>query len=532
MESRTLNVPQYGRAELTLHTTSAFGNPYTDVDLKVEFTLPDGSIILADGFYDGGNCFRARAYACRCGVWRWRSLSSHPDMDGQAGEFAVHPSLLPGKLRIHPRDPYQFAYDNGEWFLHIGDTGYRYLASAEAGWQEYLDQAAACGFTKIRTWFSLGRSDVKNLLEHNRKRLNLAYWQEMDRRLAYAWSRYPRVMLQLIPFGEDLEEVLNYGEGEEGARLILKNAIARFSAYSNVQWCFSNDLQLESSFSGKSERAGQEREMEMADRLKTSINRVGGDSAVMEPWGTLRTNHQSRFSGYSFLDAPWSDLITLEDLGQVDGAALLHYRSLSAQPAVLDEDRYESWRAPCHPRYFFRRLMWASLLSGGHATYGGLRTWDAYDGDLCGMQGYFKACGDGKLSEGAHDFVHIHRFFRETGLSLAGMIPDDGAAGADPLRWKACRDQAGCTWIIYLANPDQYEGHAPDGFDGLYTDELAAPSCEPASVALPAYVLANAVSAWYNPSTGQWIEADGSKPVMISPGGGDWVLLVRGGQAV
>jgi hypothetical protein len=34
-----------------------------------------------------------------------------------------------------------------------------------------------------------------------------------------------------------------------------------------------------------------------------------------------------------------------------------------------------------NPRYFVRRLMWASLLSGGHATYGGGRTYEAYQKD-------------------------------------------------------------------------------------------------------------------------------------------------------
>jgi hypothetical protein len=32
-------------------------------------------------------------------------------------------------------------YDNGEWFLHIGDTGYRYVVDTEPEWQRYLDQA-------------------------------------------------------------------------------------------------------------------------------------------------------------------------------------------------------------------------------------------------------------------------------------------------------------------------------------------------------------------------------------------------------
>lgn len=521
-------IPHRGTYELTLHTCSAFGNPYSDIDLKVEFTLPDGAKVTVDGFYDGGDCFKARAYASQCGRWSWSSASDHPDLHGRTGEFTVLPSLLPGKLRIHKEDPYQFAYDNGDAFLHIGDTGYRYLAQSELRWQEYLDQAVAAGFTKIRAWFCLGRSDVQDVLEHNRTRLNLAYWQEMDRRIAYACRKYPGLQIQVIPFGEDVDEVLRYGEGDAASRMIVRNALARFSAYANVQWCLTNDLKLESALLFVSEREGQEQEITHADRIKESIRAMGREFAGREPWRTLLTNHQSRFSGYSYADEAWSNIVTLEDLGQVTGELILRWRNRAKQPAVLEEDRYESWRAPKHPRYFFRRLMWASLLSGGHATYGGLKSWEAYDGGGAGIQGYYDACKSGKLAEGAHDFVHIHRFFRESGLSMAGMVPDDAAVGGDSLRWKASRDPSGRIRILYLANPDRYEGHAPDGFNGVYTDEDAAPSPVPASVMLPEEAAGKEASAqWFQPSTGEWSEARLDGSMLTTPSGGDWILLLR-----
>ncbi|MHC4512054.1 MAG: apiosidase-like domain-containing protein, partial [Planctomycetota bacterium] len=112
--------------------------------------------------------------------------------------------------------------------------------------------------------------------------------------------------------------------------------------------------------------------------LRQTIDKIGRDMAAREPWGTLLTNHQSRFKGYDFVDAEWSDIIMLEDLDQTDGRIFRQYYDKRAVPMVLDEDRYEHWRNPKHDRYFFRRLMWASLFSGGHATYGGLRTYEPY----------------------------------------------------------------------------------------------------------------------------------------------------------
>lgn len=98
------------------------------------------------------------------------------------------------------------------------------------------------GATKIRAWFCEGRSDVAALLTQDRGGLALDYWQGMERRLRYALARHPRVIFQLIPYGEDVEEIRHYGRGDAPARLIAAHAQSRFSAFPNVTWCASNDL--------------------------------------------------------------------------------------------------------------------------------------------------------------------------------------------------------------------------------------------------------------------------------------------------
>ncbi len=331
----------------------------------------------------------------------------------------MKPSDLPGKLRKHPDDPHQFATDDRRWFLHIGDTGYRYVVDTEPNWKAYIDQAAEAGFTKVRTWFCRGRSDVQALYNKGRKGLDLAYWDEIDRRLLYALDTHPHVIFQLIPFGEDTEELARYAEGDDLTRNMVAYAQARFSALPNVTWCISNDRYI------KMEPGPNNIPAE-------TIDLIGRDMADREPWGTLITNHQRRFSGYAFVDAPWSDIVTLEDRDQVAGTAVLKYRAMSDDPVVLDEDRYGNYISPAHDRYFFRRLIWANLLSGGHATYGGLNTYEPFDGTLRGMHGYRDAVESGRLDDGAHDFGYIHQFFHDAGFTLVGMKPDDAMAGDDP----------------------------------------------------------------------------------------------------
>jgi len=495
--------PHRGFYELSLETSQRALNPYTDVEVQVVFERPDGSKVSVDGFHDGRGIFKARAYCDAVGQWRWKSSSNVYDLSSESGEFEVKPSSLKGKLRLHREDRRQFAYDNGQWFLHIGDTGYRYVTQTEPKWKEYIDQAARMGATKIRTWFCQGRSDVQVLFSNGRKELNLAYWQEIDKRLQYALEKHAHIIFKLIPYGEDTEELRRYEKGDEGARLIAQYAQARFSALPNIHWCISNDREIVPG--GK---------LTGRKVLRRTIDKIGKDMAAREPWGTLLTNHQSRFKGYDFVDAEWSDIIMLEDMDQVDGRLFKEYYGTRAEPMVLDEDRYEHWRNPKHDRYFFRRLMWASLLSGGHATYGGLRTYEPYDGKDSGVQGYFDAVAAGKLERGGDDFVHIHKFFKDSGLTLVNMRPDDAMVGDEPGKFKCIGDDH--VYIIYLANPD---GAKP----GEANVSKATPNVV---VRLPEVAFA---VKWFNPRSGQWadgVSVSGGTQNLKAPGGGDWILLL------
>lgn len=500
------DMPHRGMKEITLEASPEFRNPYFDVDLKVIFTLPDGSDVTVEGFFDGEATFKARAYCKVIGEWQWRSVSNNPGLNGKSGSFLVIPSLFKGKLRKHPEDSRQFAYDNGDWFLHIGDTGYRYVTSTEPKWKEYIDQAAQMGATKIRTWFCQERSDVQILFAENHDELNLSYWQEIDRRVAYALERHPEIILKLIPYGEDTEELRQY-ETDKMSKLIARYSQARFSAYPNTIWCISNDRDIV-------------RETELKGRQVNydTINRIAKDMVAREPWDTLLTNHQSRFNGYSFIDEDWSDIITIEDMDQVDGAILLEYREKGDDPVVNDEDRYEHHRNPQHDRYFFRRLMWGSLLSGGHTTYGGLRTYEAYDGDLRGIQGYYSAVKAGKLENGGHDFIHIHKFFRDAKLTLVNMTPDDSIVGNDAKKWKCIHNAD--TFVVYLANPT---GDKPE------TDDEADTIPE-VTIQLPDGIF---YVKWFDPATGIWKYGkyiEGGAQSLAAPDKGDWVLMVQLGK--
>ena len=158
--------------------------------------------------------------------------------------------------------------------------------------------------------------------------------------------------------------------------------------------------------------------------------------------------------------------------------------------------------------------MWASLLSGGHATYGGLRTFEPYDADVKGVFGYFDAARAGKLI-GAYDFIHIHTFFNDTGLTLAGFEPDDACVGNTPARRKCAHTSN--TYLIYLANPS---GNVPE-------TDTASGTIPDVTLQLPD---TSFNARWFGPTDGLWHgthEISGGLQALIAPGAGDWILWIQ-----
>ncbi len=477
---------------------------------QIVFTRPDGRECRVDMFDRGDQTWVGRAYCQIQGPWKWRCLASGTarSLNDRSGEFTVVPANYPGKLRKAPRDPHQFAFDNGEWFLHIGDTGYRYLTDTEPLWEEYLDQASAAGFTKIRTWFCRSRHNVEALLSADRTAANYAYWNEMERRLLVALQRYPQLQFQLIPYGEDTQELHRYGAGDAASQWISRYAQARFSAFPNVQWCISNDQDLQHSGCGRCVPPA-------------IIDQIGHDMQQREAWDTLLTNHQMRHSGYAFSNAPWSDIVTLEDLDQVAGAIISKYLRMADDPVVNDEDRYGVYRSPKHDRYFFRRLMWSSLLSGGHASYGGLDTFEPFEGadKTKGVQGYQTAVDTGLLDDGAQDFRWIVKFFREAEVELTGMQPAPELAGKQTARFNAMHDST--TLIVYAQQPSQDEPELADVSETAAHIELQLP-------------VGMWQPSWFNPREGEWAEPTektnamgGAQQTFTAPFDGDAILLLR-----
>ena len=121
------------------------------VELRTEFTAPDGQVTRFWGYYDGGATWGFRFSPDRIGRWRYAARFS----DGAAevsGEFACATSDLPGPLTRWRENPTWFATAAGGPVLvrsfHVGD---RFFAeNLEAATRtRFLDWAQAQGYNLL-----------------------------------------------------------------------------------------------------------------------------------------------------------------------------------------------------------------------------------------------------------------------------------------------------------------------------------------------------------------------------------------------
>nr|HMN61000.1 DUF5060 domain-containing protein [Anaerolinea sp.] len=154
--------------EWSLETDGAFANPYDPsvVDLQVRFTSPSGDTLLAPAFwtqeYDpatglpaGSPGWKVRFTPTLPGQWSAQAVLASPALQSVPQAFTVAADApAPGFVRVNPRNPRYFAYDNGQTFfpigLNIGWAGEQTLEDSP----RWMDRLAAQGGTVMRVWMA------------------------------------------------------------------------------------------------------------------------------------------------------------------------------------------------------------------------------------------------------------------------------------------------------------------------------------------------------------------------------------------
>jgi hypothetical protein len=414
---------RFGVHELTFTGNGGVADPFATT-ATVTFTPPSGMAVTTEMFWDGSNTWRARAYVTETGMWKWSSnAASDPGLDRKSGEFIAGPSDLRGKLKPHPSNPRALVTDNGQWFAPIGDTAYYMFDSKNC--QDYVrdDWNHGVNFLRCSAFGHLRDFNAHFTMQNPDGIPVLASLQSDDAQLKWMLENYPGMFLQYIMLPEN--PAVGWSKVSVTAKnQLLQQMVARYAAFPTLTWQIMNDSFYQKKDAGNVAIA----------------HGIGAFLVAHDVYGHLRSTGARRSQGAPFADSAWTSFLHFETKDAL-AADEADSNAPSNKFTWCGEDRYETYIPPIHKSYFFRRLMWAWLLSGGSACYGG--DWDAtipYE-----RTGF----------SGLDSVQFIKGYFESRHIDLGKFIYQDRLA-ADPLATGKDRPQS-CNngtseYIIYHPN--------------------------------------------------------------------------------
>jgi hypothetical protein len=527
-------VPQWSRFELEWASTQNYDNPLQDVLLVVTFVSDTGMVRRIDGFWDGGNVWRARFSPPVQGRWRYTTECSDPrnlGLHGRTGTFICGKSQGGNRFRQHGTVR---VASNGRYLAHADGTPFFYLAdtvwngplcSTDDEWRHYLNTRVSQGFTAAQwvatQWISAPHGDHDGRLPftgHERITVHPEVFQRLDSKLDAmndAGLLGVTVLLWAAEWGDF--EVMRVNPGltlpEDQAVLLARYMIARWGA-NDVLWILGGDAEYRGA---KAERWRQ-------------IGRAvfgGRDHAPV----ALHPNGMS-WHADEFHDETWLDLIGYQGCHFGDDNALTwavygppasEWRLQPSRPIINLEPPYENHVDLSNPERRFsaddvRRAVYWSLLVSPTAgvTYGGHGVWGWDDGTTPPTAhpgtGIPLPWREALLMPGAQQMRHVADSFQSIAWWELQPAPDliETQPGDENIRRAvvASRSERGDLAVIYV--PEDRMLH-------LRLDALR----EGLSM------------IWLNPRTGQSmnggsVAATGSMTASLTtPEAGDWLLILH-----
>ncbi|MEQ2005298.1 MAG: DUF4038 domain-containing protein [Limisphaerales bacterium] len=360
------------RWEQALTSTRPYENPYADVTLRVRFTGPEGRVLAAYGFWDGGSVFRIRCAFPTSGTWRWETECSDAGNSGlhqRQGTVDVTPYR--GENRLYRRgfpkvspDRRYLIYGDGTPFLWMGDTAWATpMRSNDDEWSRYLADRRAKRFTLIQVapapkW--AGETNRRGDVPFHDEACfqgNPAFWQAFERRIQQANEAGFVVMLVGL-----MEPVNRYPESA-AACLFARNIVARL---------FGNFVIFSPSFDSNF--------MPLADEVGLATRDATAVHLITQHPGTPSREPIPTYT-MKYYDQPYLDFAGVQsghNQGNRERCAhhasewMLHaYRHKPHKPVINLEAMYDGQGEKAWQAVDARSAAWRTWLSGAKGyTYG------------------------------------------------------------------------------------------------------------------------------------------------------------------
>ncbi len=515
-------IAQYTLFEAAFTSTSAYENPFWDVDQRLRFTAPSGRQQTIDAYWDDGDVWRVRFSPDETGTWTWvTTCSDHNNsgLHGQQGTFectayeGANSLYQNGPLKVSA-DGHSLAYADDTPFFWLADTAWNGVLRAKAeDWQRYLTRRREQGFTVIQFvsthWRGLTRDDLGELAFTGDDRivLNVPFFQRLDPKVAainaHGLIASPIMLWTLTD--TDPGQVIS----ETACIRFVRYLQARWGAY-QVVWMVGGDGCYErSGLVEKFQHIGRAVFEDRHDRL-----------ATLHPCGQVWIKED--FGGET-----WFDFIGYQsghgDSNEhlrwlVEGPPVSDWNSDPVIPVINLEPNYET-----HPSYHsktvfgayeVRRASYWSLLVSPTAgvTYGHNAIWvwpsekpePAENHNNIGLvQPWYTALDTPALES----MAVLHRFF--DALPWWRLRPAQGVlvvqpGSDDPRRFiAAAQTSDGQQTVIYLPEGESIT---------VYTNQLNQPTH----------------ARWHDPRSGTWHDAVLTtlpEQTFVPPDEQDWLLV-------
>lgn len=420
-------VPVYQVFELDFSASQNYENPYLKMPGDSSspgfvvgiFSGPQGEELTVDGFWDGGNSWKVRMVPVSVGKWTYRTLSADPGMNNREGTFTALPSSGRGFIRVNPRHPHHFQWDNGEPFYWTGTAmqishfdsrgaqGGRRRIDDES-FVEFLKSRQLQGFTTAFWGFYGFNKKQFNLqsqrneggppfTEFNPDRLNPHYYQYGDLRIKALIERDIIPMFTLGWPDQGLAQL-----GHERLKRYWRYIIARYSAY-NVIWNLFGEAD------------------EFPD-WQSVVNDYGQLTRTFDPYDHLISTHLTKGPNMHLATQPWYDFVIL----QASAAETSNYLALKKPIINAEYGGYEGFNADAGT---LMKLMWEIRMRGGYFVYEGwLDDIDSQGARYAGLCNHFFQT---RTRYWALEF-HPEIFKRNPGLADPGREYVTYLSGAQP----------------------------------------------------------------------------------------------------
>jgi hypothetical protein len=536
-----VEVPRWEMHEFTVRGRNFAGNPFCDAVLAGGFTAPTGKTNTIEGFYDGEDTWRLRFAPDEEGNWRYRL---HCETAGifQDGEFRCTAPRGRGFIRVHPQNPYAFAYADGEPFFPMGDTCYGLYDDSPitpALRREYLDTRRHQRFNFVR--MSVGHSEARAAADPafwawggtptkpDFDRFNPIFFRGLDGLFRDLQASGMNVELLLLNFyRRPFTDTSQWTPARE--RLWIHYVLARYAAFNNVfLWTLANEYETHPDGQYRLDRPG---DVEWAKAIARLVKQLDPyrHPVTVHPVVSASTHGSSPRDSF---DAPWrigeffGEEAALDVLSQQTGqsgegvvwneqlqswvgddpnlVASLRADRRFNKPVLNTESGYEYLRGhstekkQVHHTDKVRRSAWRIVCAGGyfaggfHGTIGHSDVWNRIDAP---NRYTFTVQDEGAGAQlGA-----LYDFF--TALPFWRLQPFDGVTGESAVALA----ESSHFYVVYL----------PRG--GKTTVDLKA-------------VDGQLAARWFNPRNGKFGETflvrDTQSADFTAPDENDWTLLLK-----